>query len=88
MSEAVGGEIPIGVSVRIPPDLLGEEKEADLIEWLHPDGALIEQGAALADLSTAKVVVQVEAPISGRIHHLVASGALVTPDTVIAIISS
>ena len=75
-----------GLTVTITQGSLGEEREADLVTWLHEDGARVELGLPIAELSTSKVIVQIEAPCSGRLRHLVQAGSVVTADTILAVI--
>ena len=49
--------------------------EATLVSWLVDVGALVERGQAVAEISTDKVEIQIEAPVSGRLIE-----QLVRPD--------
>ena len=49
--------------------------EATLVSWLVEVGALVEQGQAVAEISTDKVEIQIEAPTRGRLIE-----QLVKPD--------
>ena len=62
------------VVVAIPKDLWephGDE-EAILVGWLARDGAVVAEGAVIAEIMVDKVTVDVTAPASGRL-------AIVTP---------
>jgi len=65
------------VEVIVERDQLGEEADADLVEWLVPDGAVVEVGQPVAELSTAKVILQISAPAAGTLKHLKGVGSMV-----------
>lgn len=48
--------------------------EATVVEWLQPDGASVRQGDLIYILATDKVESEVEAEITGTLHHGVAPG--------------
>lgn len=72
------------MDIVVGQDLLGEESEADLSEWLVANESKVEQGQAIAELETAKVKVEVQAPASGTLQILVDAGTVIEPNTVIA----
>lgn len=72
------------MDIVVGQDLLGEESEADLSEWLVANESKVEQGQAIAELETAKVKVEVQAPASGMLQILVDAGTVIEPNTVIA----
>lgn len=55
------------------PALSAQMEEAVLLEWRVAAGDHVEQGQPLAEISTDKVDMDLEAPFSGTIHELVAS---------------
>jgi pyruvate/2-oxoglutarate dehydrogenase complex dihydrolipoamide acyltransferase (E2) component len=57
------------VEIRIP-QIGFSAQEGTLVEWLVPDGARVESGAALYTLELDKSVQEVAAPASGtlKIH--------------------
>jgi pyruvate/2-oxoglutarate dehydrogenase complex dihydrolipoamide acyltransferase (E2) component len=64
------------VDVTITEELLGEESEADLSAWLVTDGDQVQAGQAIAQIETAKVMLDVEAPSTGTIELVVEAGAV------------
>ncbi|WP_166879073.1 lipoyl domain-containing protein [Salinibacterium sp. ZJ450] len=62
------------MDVMITKDVLGEETEGDLTEWLVADGDQVTAGQAIAQIETAKVMLDIEAPSAGKITLLVDSG--------------
>lgn len=73
----------MAVEIRVEAAQLGDEREADLVCWLVADGTRVEAGQAVAELSTAKVIVQLEAARSGRLRQRASAGDVVTADTVL-----
>ena len=69
--------------IKIPGDLWEEDEEAVITSWLVSDGATVETGALIAEIMTAKVQYEIEAPASGTINILsevddvVAKGAVI-----------
>jgi len=72
------------MEIRVTSELLGEEVEADMSAWLVSDGAMVEEGEAIAELETSKVVVTIQAPASGVIHQRVQVGDLLEVDAIVA----
>jgi pyruvate/2-oxoglutarate dehydrogenase complex dihydrolipoamide acyltransferase (E2) component len=75
-------------SVRVDPAILGEDDDGELTAWLVPDGARVEADQPIAELTAAKVVTEVTAPVAGTLRRLVAEGALLAPDQEIAVIET
>ena len=69
--------------IKIPEDLWEEDEEAVITSWLVNDGAMVETGALIAEIMTAKVQYEIEAPASGTIKiesevdDVVAKGAVI-----------
>ncbi len=42
-----------------------------LVRWVVPDGASVAKGDFVAEIETDKAVVEIEAPASGRLRHIV-----------------
>lgn len=72
------------MDVNITKDLLGDEEEADLVEWLVEDGATVTEGQPIASLETSKLVNEIEAPAAGVISIKKDAGELVELDETIA----
>ena len=54
----------------ILPKLGFSMTEADLVEWLVPDGASVEQGAPLYAIESDKSVQEIDAPAAGTLKIL------------------
>ena len=67
----------VTAELRLVPEQLGDEREADLVAWLVPDGARVEPGQVVAELSTARVIVELLAPAGGRLRQDRRAGELV-----------
>ncbi|CAO1649620.1 lipoyl domain-containing protein [Salinibacterium sp. NG22] len=74
------------MDVTLGKDFLGDEDEADLVEWLVADGATVAQGDSIAQVETSKLVNDFVAPGAGVITFKVAVGDVVSVDDVIATI--
>jgi pyruvate/2-oxoglutarate dehydrogenase complex dihydrolipoamide acyltransferase (E2) component len=75
------------MDVVLTQELLGDDQEADLGEWLVEDGATVEEGQAIASVETSKLVNEIVAPAAGVITHKKEEGDLVELDEVIATIA-
>ncbi len=71
------------MEITIGADALGEEGEAELTEWLAEDGATVAEGDVIAEIETAKALVEVNAPAAGTLRRVAAAGDMVAADTVI-----
>ncbi len=74
------------MDVNLTKDLLGEEEEADLVEWLVEDGATVAEGQNIASIETSKLVNELVAPAAGVISHKKEAGDMVSLDETIATI--
>jgi pyruvate dehydrogenase E2 component (dihydrolipoamide acetyltransferase) len=72
------------MDVVVSQELLGEEAEADISEWLVPDGANVTKGQPIAELETAKVRVEILAPEGGTLRIVVAAGSVIEPGALVA----
>ena len=72
-------------SVRIDP-AVGYDDDAELTTWLEPDGATVVADQPIAEVTASKALVEVSAPVAGRLRHAVHEGALLTPGQEIAVI--
>lgn len=64
------------MDVDVTKDILGEETEGDLTEWLVADGDQVTAGQSIAQIETAKVMLDLEAPVAGTIEILIEAGAV------------
>lgn len=76
----------MATEVRIPEDLWEEDQEAALTTWLVGDGATVQKGVLLAEIMTAKVQHEIEAPASGTIRLTRQVDDVVAKGDVIAVI--
>lgn len=58
----------------------------ELVAWLAEDGAIVQQGQAIAQVMTAKVVVEVTAPAAGRLTHGRHQGELLTQGMALGVV--
>lgn len=70
------------IELRIP-QAGSEMEEGELVEWLVPSGTRVEEGQSVYVLTTDKVEMDVEAPASGILHHVVEAGQVYAVGTVI-----
>lgn len=74
------------VEVVLPKSGMGIE-EGTVISWLKDEGDCVAQGETIAEIETAKAIVEVEAPVSGRLTKiLLAQGETAAVDTVIGLV--
>lgn len=64
---------PLSVPVNVPK--LGiSMTEATIVEWLVPDGGVVERGQPLYLLETDKVEAEIESPATGAVRHIGETG--------------
>ncbi|MCP5195050.1 MAG: 2-oxo acid dehydrogenase subunit E2 [Pseudomonadales bacterium] len=63
------------------PKLAMGMNEGTILEWLVSEGQQVERGAPLMQVETEKVVYDVEAPVAGWFHILVAAGETVPAES-------
>jgi len=61
----------------IMPKVDMDMTEGTIMTWHVAEGELVEKGAPLFDIETAKAAMEVEAPANGRFHHPVEEGTVV-----------
>ncbi len=72
----------------IPLPRIGTNDDSAIItEWLKPSGEYIQRGELLCVVETSKTVFEVEAPMGGYLHTLVAAGDQAEVGATIAVIS-
>jgi len=74
------------MDITLTKEFLGEETEADLVEWSVQDGQSVVKGDALCQLETSKTVNEFTSPASGTITLKVQEGDVVELGDVIAVI--
>lgn len=65
------------------PQAGSEMEEGELADWLVPSGSRVEEGQRVYVLATDKVEMDVEAPASGTLHHVVEAGGIYAVGTVV-----
>jgi pyruvate/2-oxoglutarate dehydrogenase complex dihydrolipoamide acyltransferase (E2) component len=58
------------------PQLGNEITEAELSQWLVDDGAAVAAGDAILSISTTKMAMDIEAPVSGTLRIVLPEGEL------------
>lgn len=71
----------------IPTDLWEEDEDAVITSWLVNDGATVEEGSLIAEIMTAKVQYEINAPASGKVSIKEEADAVVPKGGVIGTIS-
>lgn len=69
------------------PKLEMSMSEGTLAEWKVEDGAAVKEGDVIYVLETNKTARDIEAPVSGTLHHKAAAGETYDVGTEIAEIS-
>ena len=67
----------------VMPKLAMGMNEGTVVEWLVSEGQQVERGAPLLQVETEKVAYDVEAPVAGWFHILVAAGETVPVESLI-----
>lgn len=70
----------------IPQDLYEEDEEAAITNWLVSDGATVAAGALIAEIMTAKVQYEIQAPASGTVKILKEIDEVVAKGDVIGVV--
>jgi 2-oxoglutarate dehydrogenase E2 component (dihydrolipoamide succinyltransferase) len=73
--------------IEISEDLVGDDGEAELAQWLVADGGQVERDGPVVELSTSKAIVEVLAPAAGTLKRRADVGDIVVIGQVIATIS-
>ncbi len=77
----------MATDITIPTDLWEEDEDAVITNWLISDGATVEEGALIAEIMTAKVQYEINAPESGVVSIKEEADAVVPKGGVIGTIS-
>lgn len=75
------------MDVVLNQEFLGEEEEADLVEWLVEEGATVAEGDALAQFETSKLVAEFKSPAAGVVSQKSEEGDVVNLGDVFATIA-
>lgn len=77
----------MSTNITIPTDLWDEDEETVVTTWLVSDGAKVEEGALIAEIMTAKVQYEINAPASGTVTITEEADAVVPKGAVIGTIA-
>ena len=69
--------------ITVPPDLWDSEDEGVIFAWIYADGALVERGKLVAELTVEKAQLELNAPASGRLRILAPAETVVRKGTII-----
>jgi pyruvate/2-oxoglutarate dehydrogenase complex dihydrolipoamide acyltransferase (E2) component len=69
--------------ITVPEDLWDTDDEGVIFSWVYADGAVVEQGRLVAELTVEKAQLELNAPASGRLKILVPAETVVRKGTVI-----
>jgi pyruvate/2-oxoglutarate dehydrogenase complex dihydrolipoamide acyltransferase (E2) component len=69
--------------ITVPEDLWDTDDEGVIFSWVYGDGAVVEQGRLVAELTVEKAQLELNAPASGRLKILAPAERVVRKGTVI-----
>jgi pyruvate/2-oxoglutarate dehydrogenase complex dihydrolipoamide acyltransferase (E2) component len=69
--------------ITVPEDLWDTQDEGVIFSWVYADGALVEQGRLVAELTVEKAQLELNAPASGRLKILAPAETVVRKGAVI-----
>ena len=69
--------------ITVPEDLWDTDDEGVIFSWVYGDGAVVEQGRLVAELTVEKAQLELNAPASGRLKLLAPAETVVRKGTVI-----
>jgi pyruvate/2-oxoglutarate dehydrogenase complex dihydrolipoamide acyltransferase (E2) component len=69
--------------ITVPEDLWDTDDEGVIFSWVYADGAVVEQGKLVAELTVEKAQLELNALASGRLRILAPAETVVRKGTVI-----
>ena len=69
--------------ITVPEDLWETDDEGVIFAWVYADGALVQQGRLIVELTVEKAQLELNAPASGRLRILAPAETVVRKGTVI-----
>ena len=69
--------------ITVPEDLWDTDDEGVIFSWVYADGAVVEQGKLVAELTVEKAQLELNAPASGRLKILAPAETVVRKGAVI-----
>jgi pyruvate/2-oxoglutarate dehydrogenase complex dihydrolipoamide acyltransferase (E2) component len=74
--------------ITVPEDLWDTDDEGVIFAWVYADGALVQQGKLIVEVTVEKAQLELNSPASGRLRILVPAETVVRKGTVIGKIES
>jgi pyruvate/2-oxoglutarate dehydrogenase complex dihydrolipoamide acyltransferase (E2) component len=75
-----------GTPIRVESSVIAEGDDLELDSWLAADGSEVESEQLVAEVSTAKAIVEVTAPVGGALRQSLTVGALFGPEEAIGFV--
>jgi pyruvate/2-oxoglutarate dehydrogenase complex dihydrolipoamide acyltransferase (E2) component len=72
------------IDIVVDGDMVGDDGEAEISAWHVADGAAVTEDELIAEIETAKALVEIRSPAAGHLHHLRQAGDVVAAGVVIA----
>ena len=69
--------------ITVAEDLWDTDDEGVIFAWVYADGALVQQGKLIAELTVEKAQLELNSPASGRLRILVPAETVVRKGAVI-----
>jgi pyruvate/2-oxoglutarate dehydrogenase complex dihydrolipoamide acyltransferase (E2) component len=69
--------------ITVPEDLWDTDDEGVIFAWVYADGALVQQGRLIAEVTVEKAQLELNAPASGRLKILAPAETVVRKGAVI-----
>jgi pyruvate/2-oxoglutarate dehydrogenase complex dihydrolipoamide acyltransferase (E2) component len=66
------------------PQLGNEITEAEVTEWLKADGDTVAEGDQIVTITTTKMAIELEAPVSGTLRIRIPEGEIAQVGAVLA----
>ena len=66
------------------PQLGTEITEAEVTEWLRADGDTVAAGDPIVSITTTKMALELEAPVSGRLRIRIPEGEIAAVGAILA----
>ncbi len=77
----------MSTDIKIAEDLWDTDDEAVITTWLAGDGDTVKEGALIAEIMTAKIQHEIEAPASGTLSIAKQADEIVNKGDVIGVIA-
>ena len=75
-----------GTPIRVESSEIAEGDDLELDSWLAADGSEVESEQLVAEVSTAKAIVEVTAPVGGALRQSLTVGAVFGPEEAIGFV--